>query len=284
VTYGSLWQRWSSGVSWTWINEQYRAHLPDDLAANVMRIDSRDRLHVKQGRSTARVVLSHAGRPLAVYLKRHFRLPLPARIAALFDPAGMHSPAAAEWAHLQRAHALGIDVPEVVAAGERIGPRAHLHSFLMVVELSGFAPLHESLPWLSGHLDPLAFEALKRRLIAELVRITAILHEARVFHKDLYLCHFFLDHDHLGREKSPLRVTLIDLHRLAEHKLWPDWWRWKDLAQLLFSTYGVDGIADRDRMRFWRSYCKTVGIHRPRWHARLIRLRAARYLAHNRKP
>ncbi len=79
-------------------------------------------------------------------------------------------------------------------------------------------------------------------------------------------------------------LSLIDLHRLKEHRLWPDWWRWKDLGQLLFSTYGVDGITDRDRLRFWRIYRRRVGIRRPRWHARMIRLRAARYLEHNRKP
>ncbi len=135
VSYGSLWQRWSRGVSWTWINERYRARVPDDLAATVMTLESRDRFHAKQGRSTARVVLVRTDRPLAVYLKRHFRLPWPARLAALVDPAGKHSPAAAEWAHLERARALGIDVPEVVAAGERIGPWAHLQSFVMIAEL-----------------------------------------------------------------------------------------------------------------------------------------------------
>ena len=81
-----------------------------------------------------------------------------------------------------------------------------------------------------------------------------------------------------------MRLSLIDLHRLKEHRLWPDWWRWKDLGQLLFSTYGVDGITDRDRLRFWRSYRRRVGIRWPRWHARMVRLRAARYLEHNRKP
>ncbi len=163
VSYGSLWQRWSRGVSWTWINERYRARLPEDLGANVMTLESRDRFHAKQGRSTARVVLVRADRPLAVYLKRHFRLPWPARLAALVDPAGRHSPAAAEWAHLERARALGIDVPEVVAAGERIGPRAHLRSFLMIAELSGCEAVNELLPRLAAQLDARSFEALKRR-------------------------------------------------------------------------------------------------------------------------
>jgi heptose I phosphotransferase len=283
VSYGSLWQRWFQGVSWTWINERYRARLPDDLGANVMTLESQDRFHAKQGRSTARVILIRTDRPLAVYLKRHFRLPWPARLAALVDPGGKHSPAAAEWVHLERARALGIDVPEVVAAGELIGPGAHLQSFVMIAELSGSEAVNELLPRLAAELDARAFATLKRRVIDEVARITATLHAARAFHKDLYLCHFFLDHDGLKNERA-LRLSLIDLHRLQEHSLWPDWWRWKDLGQLLFSTYGVDGITDRDRWRFWRIYRRRIGIHRPRWHARMIRLRAARYLAHNRKP
>jgi heptose I phosphotransferase len=284
VSYGSFWQRWSRGVSWTWINEQYRARLPEDLSENVMTLDSPDRFHAKQGRSTARVVLLRADKPLAVYLKRHFRLPLVARLRALFDPGGKHTPAAAEWSHLERARELGIDVPEVVAAGERIGPRGHLKSFLMIAELAGCEAVNELLPRLAVQLDAHAFQTLKRRLIAEIARITATLHAARVFHKDLYLCHFFLAQEQLDGERGITRVSLIDLHRLKEHRLWPDWWRWKDLGQLLYSTEGVDGVTDRDRLRFWRIYRQRLRIQRPRWHARIVRLRAARYLEHNRKP
>jgi heptose I phosphotransferase len=284
VSYGSLWERWAHGVSWSWINETYRAHLPRDFPSTVMTLESRDRYHAKQGRSTARVVLKSTDRPLPVYLKRHIRLPWPTRLAALLHPAGRYSPAAAEWAHLERVRALGIDVPEVVAAGERIGPRASLRSFLLVAELSGFAALNELLPQLFARKGASEFATLKRRVIAEMARITATLHKARVFHKDLYLCHFFLDPARaLSGAESP-RVALIDLHRLEEHRLWSDWWRWKDLGQLLYSTFGVLGITARDRLRFWRSYCHLAGITRARWHARLVRLRAARYLAHNRKP
>jgi heptose I phosphotransferase len=298
VSHGSLWQRWFRGVSWTWINERYRTRLPDNLGAHVMTLESRDRFHAKQGRSTARVVLVRADRPLAVYLKRHFRLPWPARLAALVDPGGKHSPAAAEWVHLERARALGIDVPEVVAAGENIGPLAQLQSFVMIAELSGSEAVNELLPRLAARLDPRALETLKRRIIAEIARITATLHVARVFHKDLYLCHFFVPPLVKGGsggmvpaqpiteslDEHAFRLSLIDLHRLSEHKVWPDWWRWKDLGQLLFSTYGVDGITDHDRLRFWKNYRRRVGIRRPRWHARIVRLRAARYLEHNRNP
>jgi heptose I phosphotransferase len=284
VSYGSLWRRWFRGVSWIWINERYRALLPEGLSENVMTLDSPDRFHAKQGRSTARVVLNKGDKPLAVYLKRHFRLPFHLRIRAIFDPAGKYSPAAAEWLHLERARALGIEVPDVVAAGEQIGPRGDLKSFLMIAELTGSEAVNELLPRLAVDLNAMAFATLKRGLIAEMARITATLHAAQIFHKDLYLCHFFLAHNRLDREPANARVSLIDLHRLKEHRLWPDWWRWKDLGQLLYSTEGVDGITDRDRLRFWRIYCRILGIGPPRWHAWVIRLRAARYLEHNRKP
>ena len=72
-----------------------------------------------------------------------------------------------------------------------------------------------------------------------------------------------------GRPR-PIRIVLIDLHRLKVHRLWPDWWRWKDLGQLLFSTYGVAGIDDRDRLRFWRSYRKRLRLPFARWQGRLV--------------
>jgi heptose I phosphotransferase len=270
-------------VDWTWVNEKYRGFLPENSAAVVMSLESHDRLHAKQGRSTARVVLHRADCHLPVYLKRHFHLPWTARLAALFNPAGSHSPAAAEWRHLERARGLGISVPEVVAAGERIGPRAGLQSFLMLAELTGSTALNELLPRLAVSCDQASFAALKRQVVTEMAKITATLHRAQVFHKDLYLCHFFLDpYRAITGIKEP-KLSLIDLHRLEEHPYLGDWWRWKDLGQLLFSTEGVAGISVRDCLRFWKLYCRQAGIERPRLHARMARLRAARYSGHNRK-
>jgi heptose I phosphotransferase len=302
--HGSLWQRLVCGSRWTWLAERHRAALPPDLEATVMTLESRDRLHVKQGRSTARVVFHSADGPLSVYLKRHYRLPWRAGLAALVDPRGHHSPGAAEWAHLERVRVLGIRVPEAVAAGERVGPWGALQSFLMVAELTGALPLNEAVPrlsscdraWLknsqdqpalneavpglSGREDRAAFLAWKRALIAEMAAITATLHRERLFHKDLYLCHFFIDMERVDQPGE--RLTLIDLHRLGEHRLWPDRWRWKDLGQLLYSTEGVAGIDDRDRLRFWMHYRRRLRPPWPRRQLRMIALKAARYRAHNR--
>ena len=163
-----------------------------------MTLESRDRFHAKQGRSTARVVLKRADRPLAVYLKRHFQLPGFARLEP-FRP----------WRQAFARRRGMVASRARPGAGDRCArsrrrrrthrPAGHLKSFLMIAELTGCEAVNELLPRLAVELDAPAFGTLKRRLIAEMARITATLHAARVFHKDLYLCHFFLDHDRLDR-------------------------------------------------------------------------------------
>jgi Lipopolysaccharide kinase (Kdo/WaaP) family len=288
MTHGSLWERLVRGVRWSWVDDRYRSTLPTDFDAVVMTIESRDRLHAKQGRSTARVVFhppeESGERPLSVYLKRHFRLPWTARVSALVNPKGRYSPGAAEWTHLERARALGVPVPDVVAIGERIGPWTSLQSYLVVAELIGCKELNEILPVLEQRMDRTSFESLKRRVVKEMARISATMHRARMFHKDLYLCHFFLDLERVARDPTDVRLTLIDLHRLQEHRLWPDRWRWKDLGQLLFSTEGVAGVSPRDVLRFWMHYKREADVQNPAWQARMIRLKAARYSSHNPAP
>ena len=275
---GTLVERLTRGVRWTWTSDEYRAALPDDLDASVMALESTDRLHAKQGRSTARVRFDSPWGPLSVYLKRHYRLPLLARLAALVNPSGRHTPAASELRHLQIARSLGIPVPDAVAAGERIGPWGALQSFLMVAELAGARELNELLPQLAETMRPDDFARLKRELIVEMAGIAARLHGARAFHKDFYLCHFFLD---TSLPPAGSRLTLIDLHRLARHRLTGIRWRWKDLAQLLYSTFEIAQIDDRDRARFWMHYRRAARPRFPRWQRLRVMAKAARYLKHN---
>ena len=281
MSHGWFWGRLVRGTRWDWTAEAYRAALPPDLAASVMTMAVTDRLHAKQGRSTGRVRFDSPRGPLTVYLKRHERLPWRDRLMALLAPGrGRHSPAAAEWVHLAKARELGVPVPDVVAVGESIGPWGGLTSYLMVAELTGCEALNEVLPGLAATMPPAEFAALKRSLIPEMAEITARLHGAGAFHKDLYLCHFYLD---LSRLRQPGgRLTLIDLHRLGEHPRTALRWRWKDLGQLLYSTFGVEGIGERDRLRFWKHYRGRMRLWRPGWQMRAIRRKAARYLAHNR--
>lgn len=248
----SLWQRRRRGVE--------RPDWPDfagkDWADSIMSAEVTDRFAAKQGRSTGRWVLHAAdGRRLVVYLKRHYKLDWWRGLMAALWPAGHWSPAMQEANHLEWARRQGVPVPAVVAAGEFFGPGGAFQSFLAVEELTDQLALHEAVPAARARLAPDEFLRWKRGLVAEMARLSRLLHERRHFHKDLYLCHFYVREEDLSRvpEDWKGRVSLIDLHRLAHH---PVTWRIfqsKDLAQLLYSSE-IDGITARDRLAFWRAY------------------------------
>jgi heptose I phosphotransferase len=98
-----------------------------------------------------------------------------------------------------------------------------------------------------------------------MARLTHELHGRRRFHKDLYLCHFYIPAADTERVPAawPGRVHLIDLHRLGHHSWTWRLWQAKDLGQLLYSS-DVHGVGVRDRLRFWRAY---LGAERRSWAA-----------------
>jgi hypothetical protein len=261
-----------------------------DWADRIMEVQVTDRFYVKQGRSTGRWILNapegSAGKAhrLAVYLKRHYALPWWQGLLATLWPGGGWSPALREWRHLEWARRQGIPVPEAVAAAEYIGPRGRLRSFLAVEELTGMLSLQEAIPLAAVRQQSAAFRQWKRTLAAEMARLARMLHDRRCFHKDLYLCHFFIARDDtlaVPPNGWAGRVYLIDLHRLAYHPWTWRLWQTKDLAQLLYSSE-ILGLSARDRLYFWRQYRGTELRRRGcRWLRGLILLRWRRYRHHN---
>jgi heptose I phosphotransferase len=169
----------------------------------------------------------------------------------------------------------------VVAAAEYIGPRGRFQSVLAVEELAGMLPLHEAVPLAAKRLDPVTFRRWKCGLVAEMARIARLLHDRRRFHKDLYLCHFYVARDDTARlPEWRGRVFLIDLHRLAHHPWTWRLWQTKDLAQLLYSS-DVPGISARDRLQFWREYLGPDARNRRGWLRRYVLFKWRRYRRHN---
>jgi heptose I phosphotransferase len=214
-----------------------------------------DRLHVKQGRSIGRRVFVDGREQLVVYLKRHYELPWWRGVLATLFPDRALSPGLQEWQHLVWAAGQGLPVPRPVAAGQLVGPWFRLQGFLAVEQLHGMLPLHEAVPLAAARLGRADFARWKRGLTAELARLARELHRRRVFHKDLYFCHFYVPGSFTFRlpERWENRVVMIDLHRLARHRLTAAWWQAKDLAQLLYSS-DVPGVTARDRLHFWKLY------------------------------
>lgn len=275
----TFWRRLTRGTLRGWHDAEWAEFAGDDWPRRVMEFQATDDFHAKQGRSTARIVLTQGEHRLGVYLKRHYDLGWGRALLAMFWPSRSWSPALREARNLEWARQIGLSVPETLAVGEFIGPGLRFRSFLATRELEGMIGLHEAIPAAALHLSTLDFQRWKAGLIRELARITLALHSRRRFHKDLYLCHFFIPREDtrcLPRWKG--RVHLIDFHRLKHHGWTWRYWRIKDLSQLLFSSE-MPEIDDRDRLLFLRLYAgsrKAAG--------RLIawlRLKAGRYRRHN---
>jgi heptose I phosphotransferase len=277
----TLWGRLSRGARRLRYRPDWAHFAGPDWAERIMDVAVTDRFHAKQGRSTGRWILDAGGRRLAVYLKRHYSLPRRLGLLAALWPDAGWSPALQEWEHLEWARTQGLPVPASVAAGEYLGPWGRLESFLAVEELTGMLPLHEAIPAAAVRLPAPDFLRWKRTLAAEMARLTRALHDRRRFHKDLYLCHFYIPEEDTARAPAwPGRVHLIDLHRLAHHPwTWPVW-QAKDLAQLLYSS-DVPGVGARDRLHFWRAYRGPAPCGAGRWLRRLILLKGRRYRRHN---
>jgi Lipopolysaccharide kinase (Kdo/WaaP) family len=280
----SLWRRLVHGAQQLFVRADWEAFAGAGWADRIMHVAATDDFHQKQGRSTGRLVLEREGRQLVVYLKRHYRISRWRGLFAALWPGRNWSPALQERARLAWADELGIPVPAVVAAGDLLGPWGRLQSFLAVEELTGMLALHQAIPLAARQLTPPAFRRWKAGLAAETARLVLKLHTRAGFHKDLYLCHFYIPRqDTLRIPDWAGRLHLIDLQRLRRHPLiWP-WWLVKDLAQLLYST-DLDCIDARDRLAFWRAY---LGPLRDTWRGRLLRrlvlLKGRRYRDHNMK-
>jgi heptose I phosphotransferase len=276
-----IFHRLKHGARRLWMQPEWAHFAGADWAERIMHLRLTDRLHEKQGRSIVRWQLSAGSEQLTVYLKRHYRLPRWVGWLALLFPKKPWSPAGQEWHHLEQARQLGVPVPKPMVAGELVRPWGKLQSFLAVQELTGMLPLHQAISLAAKRLPEVAFANWKRCLLTEMVRIVRLLHDRAWFHKDLYLCHFYLAENDVrpGVGDWTGRVHLIDFHRFARHRWTRRFWQVKDLAQLLYSSE-VEGISNADRREFWRQY---TGGRSSRILAWLVAWRASRYRNHNRK-
>lgn len=279
----SLWHRLCKGTRVLRQQPDWERFAGEGWADRIMTAEVTDRFHAKQERSIGRWVLHDRTDRLGVYLKRHFRLPWWHGVLATLFPDRAWSPGLQEFQHLCWAAANGFPVPRPVAAGQLVGPWFRLQGFLAVEELYGMLPLHEAVPLAAARLDAATFAAWKRGLTGELARLARELHRRRVYHKDLYLCHFYIPESFTREAPSSWtnRVVMIDLHRLARHGLTGVWWQVKDLAQFLYSS-DVPGVTARDRVRFWKLYrTEWPGSPPGDWLRPLIRLKWQLYRRHN---
>lgn len=154
-----------------------------------------------------------------------------------------------EWQAIQRLHEVGVPTMTAVAYGERGANPADQHSFIVTQELAPTISLEDlSMDWLKQPPEP----RLKRALIAEVARMTGMMHRAGVNHRDCYICHFLL-HTDKPVTADDFKLSVIDLHRAQVRSRISQRWRNKDLAALYFSILDI-GLTRRDKLRFLKGY------------------------------
>lgn len=154
-----------------------------------------------------------------------------------------------EWQAIQRLQEAGVPTMTAVAYGERGSNPADQHSFIVTEELAPTISLEfYCMDWPKQPPEP----RLKRALIAEVARMTGMMHRAGVNHRDCYICHFLL-HTDKTVTADDFKLSVIDLHRAQTRAAIPMRWRNKDLAGLYFSALDI-GLTRRDKLRFLKGY------------------------------
>jgi len=154
-----------------------------------------------------------------------------------------------EWQAIQRLQEVGVPTMTAVAYGERGNNPADQHSFIITEELAPTISLEFfCMDWPKQPPEP----RLKHALIAEVARMTGMMHRAGVNHRDCYICHFLL-HTDKPVSADDLKISVIDLHRAQTRAAITPRWRNKDLAGLYFSALDI-GLTRRDKLRFLKGY------------------------------
>ena len=228
---------------------------------NVFELSGGETYRAVPGRSTVRIeVPDPEGGRRAWYLKRYSEVPWRValrRMVSLNPPVSM---AEREIRSIVRVTDLGIPTLRWLAFGGELTARGRRErSFLITEELAGAEQADKYFEArFAGVLTP-EQTALKRRLIRAAADIARRMHEARLSHRDFYLCHLLVRPAQAGADPT---LHLIDLQRLTHHRRGIGRrWIIKDLAAMLFSSWPSAATFIRskvftqtDRMRFARAY------------------------------
>lgn len=208
-----------------------------------------------------------------VYIKRYFATPAPEQWDRIRRQCRQHSRAYWEYAQAERLAQEQIRVPRAVGYVEEMRGMLERRSAVLLEQVPGDG-LDRVWRCLSAQRAPLTRGAARHELVVRLARFVAAFHRTGTCHRDLYLCHIFVELD--ARGATPPRFTLIDLARAHRPRWRRTRWIVKDLAQLDASAREV-GATRGDRWRFLLAYLDLPhGAHRARSFARRIRRKSDR--------
>lgn len=154
-----------------------------------------------------------------------------------------------EWQAIHRLDSLGVDTMTGVAFGQKGLNPLRRTSFIITEDLSPAISLED---YCAGWPQRPPQTGEKRAIIDRLAGMVRDMHRGGVNHRDCYICHFLL-HQPYQFGQTPLKLSVIDLHRAQIRRKVPRRWRDKDLIGLYFSSMNI-GLTRRDIYRFLRVY------------------------------
>lgn len=208
-----------------------------------------------------------------VYLKRYTRTPILRQLANWFDQRRRGCTALYDGHRTEELHAAGVAVPQTIAWGYEWTGLFEKRSFIMIREISSAHSLEERLPDFMNDHSPAAAKQ-RKAFIGQVAEFVRRFHATGCRHRDLYLCHIFLD--------TSGTLHLIDLHRVFKPQLLGGRYRFKDLTQLYYSAPG-HAVSRADRLRFYLHYRgKRRLTPLDKWFIRQIKRKAQQIAARDR--
>lgn len=181
---------------------------------------------------------------VTVYLKRYTRTPILRQLANWLDHRRRGCTAFYDGHRTEELDAAGVPVPHTIAWGYEWTGLFEKRSFIMIREIADAHSLEERLPDYMSDFSPAA-NIQRKAFITQVADFVRRFHAAGCRHRDLYLCHIFLD--------ACDTLHLIDLHRVFKPLLLGGRFRLKDMTQLYYSAPGRI-ISRADRLRFYLTY------------------------------
>jgi len=166
----------------------------------------------------------------------------------------MNAGGTGELRNIMEVRSAGILTPDPVAAGYDLETGK---SFLLTAAVHDGVPLDRFIAEDAASVfNNNTMAAFMKKLAICLGELVRTFHLAGFNHRDLYLCHVFINSEAIKSfpdSEGRVELTLLDLQRVDYRKHFRARWIIKDLAQLLYSTKPL-AVSRTDIFRFALSY------------------------------
>lgn len=161
-----------------------------------------------------------------------------------------------EYEAIKAVEKTGVATQKIAGFGIRGFNPAAKESFLLTEELKDkikLAQIEET--W--TQLDAETIADIRLALISQVARLASKIHRHGLNHRDFYLDHIMVDKGDWSNfsNGTPIKLYLIDLHRMQRRNKTPLRWMVKDLGGLLFSAMHFE-LTSRELALFIRQYAK----------------------------